>query len=125
MSGQTCDWEPLGRGYVCSRCAATSPSPRRQICGHAERIESPVSSDLEALASALQCPHRGPSIATVSGSDAGCGCASIRVDVYECDLFGEPVLKQAALHCLDRIVAKIPTYTGRTCRKCTVPLAET
>jgi len=61
-------------------------------------------------------------LATVNGNIAGYGCSSSEVKVYQCRRFNnEPVLKQAASRCLDKIKAKVPGYTGRTCRECEVP----
>ena len=66
----------------------------------------------------LLCPRRGQVLATVSARKAGCGCGSSRVDVYQCELFDEPVLKKAAARCLADIAELVPAYTGRTCREC-------
>jgi len=57
----------------------------------------------------------------LSGIVSGCGCSSTVVQLYHCDRFNEPVLKHAAARCLDKIKAKVPGYTGRTCRECVVP----
>ena len=65
------------------------------------------------------CPHRGQVLATINAKKAGCGCASSTVDVYQCERFNEPVLKQSADRCREAVAAEIPGYTGRTCRECT------
>ena len=54
----------------------------------------------------------------MTAKQAGCGCASSIVQVYHCNRYSEPVLKQASDRCLDRIQAAAPGYTGRTCRDC-------
>lgn len=69
----------------------------------------------------LTCPHRGKPIDTLTGSTTGVGCSSAPVEVYRCSHFNEPVLKHAAARCLERIAARVPGYTGRTCRECVVP----
>ena len=66
----------------------------------------------------LACPHRGQPIATVSARKAGCGCATSRVEVYQCQRFNEPVLKKSPERCREAVAAEIPGYTGRTCREC-------
>lgn len=68
----------------------------------------------------LTCRHRGRVIEQIIGSEAGVGCASSHVDVYECLRFNEPVLKAAATRCKDRLRHSIEGYTGRTCRECEV-----
>jgi len=70
----------------------------------------------------LKCPRRGNVIATTDGIRAGCGCGGTTVEIYECRYFHEPVLKQAAARCLEKIQATAPGYTGRTCRECKVPM---
>lgn len=72
----------------------------------------------------LTCPHRREVIATINGRAAGAGCSSTPVDIYHCNHFREPVLKAAADRCRDKITAKVPGYTGRTCRECRVPMEE-
>lgn len=57
----------------------------------------------------------------LAGTVSGCGCSSTVVQLYHCDRFNEPALKRAAVRCLDKIKAKVPGYTGRTCRECAVP----
>ena len=69
----------------------------------------------------LTCPNRGHILATINARSAGCGCSSTTVDVYQCRRFNEPVLKQAAERCREDIAAKVPGYTGRTCRECNIP----
>jgi hypothetical protein len=118
MSRQTCDWSPAGLGYVCRNCKASSDVPRQQICGHAPAVAGTVNQAALSLANSLACPHRGPAIATVNARVAGCGCASSTVEVYECQLFAEPVLKQSPSRCTAAVAASVPTYTGRTCREC-------
>lgn len=67
----------------------------------------------------LTCPHRGQAIATINAREAGCGCGSSTVEVYECKRFFEPVLKKSAARCREAVAAEINGYTGRTCRECT------
>lgn len=69
----------------------------------------------------LTCPHRSAAIAILDGYTAGCGCASTPVEVFRCQRHHEPVLKQAAARCLDKIRARFPDYAGRTCRECQEP----
>ena len=71
----------------------------------------------------LNCPHRGPVVATINGRVAGCGCSGSTVEVYRCLHFREPVLKQAAARCLEKIQAEAPGYKGLTCRECVIPQA--
>lgn len=73
----------------------------------------------------LACRHRGPVLETITAKAAGVGCESSSADVYECKRFGEPVLKQAAERCREKIAEAAPGYTGRTCRECKVPMAST
>lgn len=67
------------------------------------------------------CDRRGKVLATVTGMQSGCGCGGMEIPVYQCSRFNEPVLKQAAARCLEKIQAKVPGYKGRTCRECEVP----
>lgn len=73
----------------------------------------------------LTCRHRDPKVlATVTGTQAGCGCGGTTVEVYQCTHFREPVLKDAAARCLEKIQLKVPKYKGRTCRGCEVPMEK-
>lgn len=75
----------------------------------------------------ITCPYRGPVLTTVTGQQAGCGCGGSVFEVYQClhpEHHNEPVLKQADARCLEKILAKAPGYTGRTCRECPVPRGE-
>jgi len=75
-----------------------------------------------ALPAWVSCPHRGPVIATINGRVAGCGCSGSTVEVYQCNHFHEPVIKQGHPPCLDTLREQVPGATGRTCRECKVPL---
>lgn len=66
----------------------------------------------------LRCPHRGPAIATVRGSLAGCGCSTAEVDVYQCLHFQEPCLKMADPRRTSQIARQVPAYRGKICRRC-------
>lgn len=99
--------------YRCAECGSEMPSPTIRQCpftGVVERESKTVNY--------LTCPHRGKVLTTISGRTAGYGCSSTPVEVYQCNQFNEPVLKQAAPRCLEKIQGKVPGYTGRTCREC-------
>ena len=113
-----CQWEQTGDGYRCVHCGATSDRRRMQACGHSDGTEAAYPQPAEETGRWLLCPRRGPSIATINARKAGCGCGSSRVEVYQCELFDEPVLKKAAARCLADIAELVPAYTGRTCREC-------
>lgn len=66
----------------------------------------------------ITCASRSDSINTISAKEAGCGCASTKVDIYRCYLFDEPVLKRAAKRCLPELRGTIDGFTGRTCQEC-------
>jgi len=77
----------------------------------------------------LKCPHRDDRrpLSSVSGSEAGCGCASSSVDVLWCDLFQEPVLKLGSnrqIH-VEKVQRRVPDYLGRICRDCKSPMTKT
>lgn len=125
--------EPSETSYwQCDQCGHVTPirffkAPRRycptpQQSGRADTgvFTVPHSS----VAAYWTCPHRGPVVATVTGQRAGCGCGGTPIEVYQCAHFKEPVLKQAAARCLEKIQAKAPGYTGRTCRECRVPMGN-
>lgn len=67
------------------------------------------------------CEARPTILARVSGTVAGCGCGSTVAEIFFCEKFGEPVLKQAAPRCFAGIQRHAPGYTGRTCVKCDSP----
>jgi len=69
----------------------------------------------------IKCPHRGKSIATISGRTAGVGCGTSRVDVYWCNYFEQPILKQSPPRCRQKVAEEVEGYTGRTCKECQVP----
>ena len=70
----------------------------------------------------LACPHRGKVVGETTGSVAGIGCGGTRVEFYECQHFGEPVLKGCKTWARDRNRDKLkeacPGFNGRTCREC-------
>lgn len=106
--------------WVCINCGSVSPFPFARRCPHTSPIPDSLSdiSSFREDGHYLLCQHRGQIIAELTGQQAGCGCLSSRVQVYFCEHFHEPVLKQAALRCLEKIQAEVPGYTGRTCREC-------
>ena len=69
----------------------------------------------------IMCPHRGKSITTISGRTAGVGCSTSRVDVYWCNYFEQPILKQSPTRCRQKVAEEVEGYTGRTCKECQVP----
>lgn len=112
--------------WRCSACGfVTIPvrvPPRRNSCPGEPTIvrKTPSKQQGDVLSHWLTCQHRGPAIYSLPGSTVG-GCPSSAVEVYQCRRFAEPVLKHAAARCLAKITARVPGYTGRTCRECKVP----
>lgn len=87
--------------------------------GPGQDFTAPVASDAQPIFSHwLTCPKRGKVVATVSGSVAGCGCSTMEIQVYDCEHFNEPVLKQSDPRNTDRIRRQVPLYTGRQCKTC-------
>lgn len=107
--------------WTCRRCGFVTPPITEAPIRNCRANGKTAAVAVKETAHYLTCPHRGSVVATVSGTTAGCGCGSSRVDVYRCSRFGEPVLKQAAQRCLEKIAAAAPGYAGRTCRECPVP----
>lgn len=70
----------------------------------------------------LICPHRGNDVLrTINGRVAGYGCRKTNVEVYQCGMFNEPVLKHGAPPCLDTLREQVPGATGLVCQTCVVP----
>jgi len=108
----------FGANGRCEVCGRPKPKTDRRVIANC----SGEPTEHKQAAMWLACPHRGPIVATITGRVAGCGCSGSTVEVYQCSHFHEPVLKQAAARCLETIQAKAPSYTGRTCRECNVPM---
>lgn len=113
--------------WRCAVCGHITPiplpkPPHRNCDVQDGRTQAAKTKTDQALAW-LICPHRGDVLATVPARTAGIGCETTVVEVYQCDHFREPALKQAAARCLPRIREAAPGYTGRTCRECEVPRA--
>lgn len=126
MTTSTCDFERLdGSGnswtWKCRRCGFVTIPFRK-----APLRRCSLRKDLSVEIKFLACPHRREVIATIRARSAGCGCAATRVEIYRCDKFNEPVLKQAgnSQSCLERITLAAPGYTGRTCLECKVPMSD-
>jgi len=73
------------------------------------------------LSAVAECKWRGPVLATITGRVAGCGCSGSTVEVYRCEHFHEPVIKQGRPPCLDSLREQVPGATGLTCQTCKVP----
>lgn len=111
--------------WKCSKCEDVRDRQFRRACSFGGQCEYRETLPVHRLAwHWLTCPHRGDAIAKISGTTAGTGCGCENVEVYRCDHFGQPVIKQASPRCLEKIAAKVPGYTGRTCRECKVPMGE-
>lgn len=111
-SGPSSLWRCVACGFVTHKPMQKAPI---RTCG-TKSLGSPQHEQ-----SYLTCPYRGTVLSTVSARAAGCGCASTQVDIFRCQRFNEPVLKQAADRCLEKIREAVPMYSGRTCRGCPVP----
>lgn len=108
--------------YTCEKCGKSYKYAKRKTficCGH-----QPRSNPVRKSQGIANCPHRGPVLVTINARSAGCGCSSTTVEVYQCERFNEPVLKQAADHCREKIATIAPGYTGRTCRGCNPDAAD-
>lgn len=112
--------------YVCEVCGRLTGWVRGEGKLHArcKASQDESRSKRAKLSPWASCPHRGAVVATITGRVAGCGCSGSTVEVYRCEKFNEPVLKQAAARCLEKIQAKAPGYTGRTCRECKIPMQK-
>lgn len=104
----------------CVRCNRPRPKTKRVVLANCPATPQDWA-DTEMRLAWLNCPQRGPVLRTISGTLAGCGCGGTTADVYLCQRFDEPVLKQAAARCLETIREQVPGYAGRTCRECLVP----
>ena len=107
--------------YACDACGKTFRYAVRKpldliCCQHQAMRKASVVQD--RTQHYMTCPHRGPAIATINANAAGCGCSGSTVQVYHCNRFDEPVLKQASDRCVGKIQQVDPKYTGRTCRAC-------
>lgn len=112
--------------WKCSKCEDVRDRQFRRACSFGGQCEYRETLPVHRLAwHWLTCPHRGDAIAKISGTTAGTGCGCENVEVYRCDHFGQPVIKQASPRCLEKIAASVPGYTGRTCRDCKLPTKET
>lgn len=128
MADPTCPCQPDAYPFVCLihgkrmsphlvHLCQTKPAYREKW--ERERDGSPR--QRPPRAAWLTCEYRGEPITTLPGRLAGAGCASSRVDVYQCSFFDEPVLKHSPARCRNAIIEQVPGYTGRTCRECDVP----
>ena len=91
--------------------------PIHCICGFVESYEEAIDRPVDKT-HWLTCPHRGKVIGSLSGQEAGCGCSSRQVEVYHCNYFSDPVLKQSLSSCKEKVQKKFSSYTGRTCKGC-------
>ena len=123
-----CDFHPLTTEprskYRCSFCGHVTPialaKPPHRRCESPNARSQSETAPVRHANHWLTCPHRGIVLATISGTTAGVGCGSTKWEVYQCNHFNEPVLKQAAPRCQEKIAAEVAGYKGRTCRECKV-----
>lgn len=110
---ELCDIKETSTGLVCIKC-------HQKIEGRYPR-KCLANTEKDILAW-LVCPYRGEVLSTINAQSAGCGCGGMQTEIHHCTYFKQPVLKQAATRCLEKIKEVAPTYTGITCQKCQVPL---
>lgn len=113
--------EPLGepgeRPTKPTRTRAARPVQK----GHADQ---PRDLAFERRVAYVQCPHRGPVLATVSGNVCGVGCGSTMSDVFECQHFREPAIKRARERYFEKIRSVVPTFGRLVCESCEIPRRE-
>lgn len=111
-----CEYEFKNGNYVCVVCGDKRSRSVKRVCRKSSGV---ITDRIIDAPHWLSCSHRGGRVTSIPGSLAGQGCSSSPVDVYQCDRFGEPVLKRCLAKRTEQVRQRVPGYTGRTCRECT------